>query len=224
MKLKQLGVDNKMYSDLVLDLSINNLDANIMSKINRKIRVLQEKTNPTRFWILTLLPDLPALLSKGAQVTVERFEIVTNTGPLKIDLNLALPNENYTNIIQVITKINGQSHVLLTKAMLSSWLNKVIKKSMLGQAHRKSISHASGIPAVDAPDRALQSSELSTKTLAKQDISDAQVSLKVSKKIQDWVNEGVLIKKGDDYLLLFDLKDGKLFINGHPFTSSLLAA
>ena len=93
-KVNQVTVGDKVGSRYVFDLSFQNLDANVLAVMNRKLRELQTTTHDTQRLLWALLPDLPALLSKGARVSLDNFEMNMNmpSGRVKMDLNLSLPN------------------------------------------------------------------------------------------------------------------------------------
>ena len=228
-KVNQVTVGDKVGSRYVFDLSFQNLDANVLAVMNRKLRELQTTTHDTQRLLWALLPDLPALLSKGARVSLDNFEMNMNmpSGRVKMDLNLSLPNEKFTNPLQILQKIKGESHLTVSKAVLSTWLQEILKKAMLMQAQKQSLAKEMHEPdAVVAPTSApdqKQASLPSMTSVENPNIADSQLSMKADAKIKEWTHEGVLVQEGTDYSVLLTLIDGKLFINGHPFNPTLLA-
>ena len=228
-KINQITLGDKVGSRYVFDLSFQNLDANVLAVMNRKLRELQATTHDTQRLLWALIPDLPALLSKGARVSLDNFEMNMNmpAGRVKMDLNLSLPNEKFTNPLQILQKIKGESSLTVSKEVLSTWLKEMLKKAMLVQAQKQSLAKEMQEPvAVVAPNSAPDTKKPSLPSMTSVEnpnISESQLSTKADAKIKEWTDEGILVQEGTDYLVLLKLMDGNLFINGHPFNPTLLA-
>ena len=228
-KVNQLVMWDKVYSHNALDVSFQNLDAHVLAVMNRKMSEFQHSTNDKQRLLWTLVPDLPSLLSKGAQLNIDNYEMTMLEGHVKANLSLSLPNESLTNPLQLAQKITGESHLRVSKLVLSKWLESIMQKAMVAQIQKQSLakemqapvtSESPGVPTKNT-------STLPSMTTVGDDqgaVANAQLKAKVSTKIQEWVHEGILVEEGDDYLILFTLMNGKLLINGHPFNPTLLAA
>ncbi len=205
-KVNQLVLSNKSYMNNVLDISVKNLDAKVLASMNRKVRDMQRSGHSKQpAWIL--MPDVPALLSKGAQLSIVDFEVTMPDGHVKADVNLSLPNENMTNPFQLLQKISGESNLRLSETVVTKWLQVAIKKSLLLKAKKQVpvSTEQEGQPAVNMVD------------------IEEQTTKKVAEKTREWIDAGILVQKGQDYLVLVKLAKGKLLINGHPFSPALLA-
>lgn len=226
VKISQITGGEKVFSHYVFDLSFKNLDAKVLATMNRKLAKLQPNTNDSQRLLWTLIPDLPALLSKGAQVNLENFELNMLDGRIKMDLKLSLPNEKYTNPLQILQKAKGESHLMVSPKVLSTWLQETMKKALLVQAQKKALAKEMQVPVADTPKNTVdvQSKSIPSMTsVENQDIAKSQLAAKVDAKIKEWIQEGILVQEGTDYLILLKLMNGKLFINGHPFNPTLLA-
>ncbi len=217
--VKQVALGDKIYSGCILELAFQNLDPNILAGMNRKLSQAQEAANNKQRIFLSMLPDLPALLSKGAQLKIVNFEINLPEGRVKADLSIVLPNANMTNPMQLIQNINGDSQVKLVAPVLNHWLQEAIRQKMMVSMQGQAL-----------PQIAQQPPVLSTTTqtspgmpVNSAGVLEAQIAEKVAQKIQEWSNVGVLVQSGSDYTLVFKLTQGKLFINGHPFSPALFA-
>ena len=204
LKIKELGLPGKEYLNNVLNVSFKNLDANTLASMNRKLAELQRPghTNQPVTWVL--IADLPALLSKGAQLTVDNFEITTHEGDVKAKVYLNLPKEAMNNPFQLLQKINGESHFRVSKVILNNWLQTMIKRSLLQKEAKQIASTSEG-----------------NQPILPRDIN-AETSARTNEKIKEWVDAGVLVQEEQDYLILMTLTNGKLLINGHPFSPALL--
>jgi len=52
---------------------------------------------------------------------------------------------------------------------------------------------------------------------------DQQAAQLADKKVADMVQSGLLVKQGDDYVVEFNLAEGQLSVNGHPFHGGMLS-
>lgn len=227
-KANQITVGEKVFSHYVFDLSFQNLDATVLATMNRKVSQLQSTQDKQRL-LWALIPDLPALLSKGARVNLENFELNTLDGHVKMDLNLSLPNEAFTNPIQLFQKAKGESHLWVTPKFLSNWLQDTMKKTMLMQAQKKALAQEMQTPVATnaaTPSNAVNpnaNTVPSMTSVENPDLADSQLAAKADAKMKEWIEEGILVQEGTDYLIVVTLQNGKLFINGHPFNPTLLA-
>lgn len=226
-KVNQLILKDKVYSQNSFDLSIQNLDAKVLAVMNQKFNELQHNNSDGQRILWALIPDLPAVLSKGAQLSIENFEINTLQGRIKTNLNLSLPTEKMTNPLQLVQKLKGESHIRVSKAVLCHWVEKWMKKAVVAQAQKQSLAKEMQVPiATEASPVHHQAPRLPSMTTIEHSdtIADTQIATKAAEKIQEWIHEGVLIEEGTDYVILLRLMDGKLFINEHLFNPALLAA
>ena len=174
-----------------------------------------------------MIPDLPALLSKGAHFSIDNLVMNRPNDHLKITLNLSLPNKKYTNPIQLVQKINGDSRIIVSKNLLATCVKKMIKKILLIEAQKQSLGNDSSTsPALRAP---LNPSNQTQNTMTydsnkfQLQITDSELTTKAELKIKEWVEQGVITPEGNDFSANLKLLDGKLFINEHPFSFNLLA-
>ncbi len=226
-KFTQKTDDDKVTSDYALNFSFHDLDAEVLANMNRKLHELQLKTNDKLRLFWALIPDLPALLSKGAHFSIDNLVMNRPNDHLKITLNLSLPNKKYTNPIQLVQKINGDSRIIVSKNLLATCVKKMIKKILLIEAQKQSLGNDSSTsPALRAP---LNPSNQTQNTMTydsnkfQLQITDSELTTKAELKIKEWVEQGVITPEGNDFSANLKLLDGKLFINEHPFSFNLLA-
>lgn len=219
-KLNQLMIWNKIYSRNILDLSFKNLDANVLDSMNRKLGELQ-RSNPNgsdkQKLLWTLIPDLPALLSKGAQMKINNFETNLPNGHIKVDLALNLPNENLTNPLQLVQKIEGESHIRISQTVLSQWVENNMRKLMTAKMQKQALNQEMQASASEnGKDQSTQITDPKSSDAA------ALAATKAKEKIKEWTDAKILVLEGKDYIILLKLMNGKLFINGHVFDPSML--
>lgn len=216
--VSNLAWADNVYSNGALDLSFENFDADVLAAINRKLNETQRISQSGQSIIWSLLPDLPALLTKGAQLNMSNFTFTMPDGHVKADATLSLPNEVMTNPFQLLQKINGMSHLRVSPSVITNWMQTMMRntvqikmqKQILNQAAIQAQAAAGGI-IQDQPLPSLDNAAI-----------ENQVTAKVAEKMHEWTDSGVLVQDGEDYLIVFKLINGKLFINGHPFSPALL--
>ncbi len=210
--IKRATLQNRQYGSSSLDISIRNLDANTLAKMNRKLNESTNFSESARQRVfLSLIPDLPELLCKGAQLKISHFELNLPEGKLNADVNIELPNEQLSNPFQLLQKINGEGRITVSSAVLTHWLQQPIRQKIL-TTMKSELAVPNSAPVSVVP----QSNALPTEHI------EAQVTTKTTEKIQELIHLGVLTQVGSDYVLILKFSKGKLFVNDHPFTPSML--
>lgn len=216
--LSNLAWSDRVYSNGALDISFKNFDADVLAAINRKLNEAQRISQSSQSMVWSLLPDLPALLSKGAQLNMSNFTFSMPDGHVKADASLSLPNEVMTNPFQLLQKINGISHLRISPSVITNWMQTMMRHTVQIKMQKQVLNQAA-IQAQAAAGGVIQDQPLPS--LDNAAIED-QVTARVSEKMHEWIDSGVLVQDGEDYLIIFKLINGKLFINGHPFSPALL--
>ena len=205
--LDKLLSDGKMYGPVLLDASINNLDAEVFAKINRQANELKQTDNQNALFML-IMPELPKLLGKGAKLEISELSVNMPEGIIKGNLQVSLPAERTDNPFQLIQKIKGDGKLVFSEAILKQLMNDSVKQSL----QNKPVEMPSAAPAPDAavvaPVQAADDSEV----IAKQ----------VNDKLANMVQSGLLSVQGSDYVIAVKVTDGKFEINGKPFNSSMM--
>jgi len=199
---------DKKYGPSELEVSIKNIDAKTLGNINQKLYQSQhESAGERQRMMLSLITDLPALLNKGAQLNVKKLNLSFPEGQLSGNLEIRLPDNALSNPFQLLQKITGQSHIKVSADLMRTWIRYSIKQKLEAAAAPTAPSVAAAHNMAPAAPTAL---------------IESQVTQKTDEKIQALMHLGVLVKEGTDFVIDLKCSDGKLFINGHPFTSNML--
>ncbi len=231
---KMYTADSKVYGPGTIDVSIRNLDAQILAKINDEVNTIQQGNDTQRQQaLLALLPEIPKLLSKGAQFEISKLSMVMPEGNINGDLLISLPNEETGNPFQLIQKIQGQGQLKITAAVLKSLAKDAAKQKLLTQPAQPSIAPATTVssttatadtaapvvPAAAPTDAA--EVVVTEQPVQPQDI-DQQASAQADEKLAALVKAGLLNVQGTDYVIQIKLANGQLSINDQPFNPAMM--
>lgn len=200
--------DDKQYGPAIVDLSVDNLDAVTLAKLNEQAGVMQQSSDMQRQQLLiSMLPELPKLLSKGAELSIRQLRIGLPEGVVRGHLFVSLPKADTGNPFQLIQQIKGDGKLEIPMAFLKRVLNDSIRQTLQKKAAEKALipatEQASSVPAepVDLNQQALME-------------TDAQLAAIVA--------SGALSIHDTDYVIELALSKGQLLVNGKPFNSAMI--
>ena len=229
----KLNWQGRTYGPAVLELSIKNIDANVLADINQQANKMQQGSDEARQQaLLALLPKLPLLFSKGAQFEVSKLSIAVPEGLIEGNLLLSLAVGDTKNPFQLLQNMQGHGKLKLPAVMLKEALVATARQKLLGQAlvqeAKKDSASAPASAPVAKPDGSSVSTENNSAAVVVQDnpINPAQLQKEAvdaaSRQIDGMVTSGMLVSQGTEYVVEVTLAQGQLLINGKPFTSAML--
>lgn len=246
--LDKVIAGSKVYGPGLLKMSIKNLDAQVLAKINQQANQLQQGLEADRQQaLMALLPELPKLFSKGAEFEVSELSFVMPEGRLEGNILVSLPKGDITNPFQLIQKIQGQGQVKIPAVILQGIMQQSIKQQLtqpnLQQAMTQQMQAASqspdatatgttaepaqanAVPGATTTTPATGTDNSSAATPAPVDTAadiDQKAKSQADQKLANLVQSGILVRKGDDYVVEFKLADGQLTVNGQPFNPATM--
>ena len=213
--LDKLYINKETYKNCSVDLYIRNLDAKTLLDVNKKIKRAQNGTERQRKQaIISVLPDLPVLLNKGAEVEISDFNMTMNDGSVRGNFIVSLPNDSNKNPFYLIQKIRGSGHIQISKALLSSLLNDMYQKNNAKNA----------LPvAASQPVDAAQNADSATRETADKITNPAEIAkISSENKIAELLNRGVIVADGSNYIADIRVVQGRVIINDKPFSPDML--
>jgi len=162
MTLGKLLSADKVYGPALLDVSLNNLDAEAFAKINRQANELQEADKQKALFML--MPELLKLFGKGALLKISELSVTMPEGIIKGNLLVSLPAEGVDNPFQLIQKLKGQGKLVFSEAVLKQLMNDTVKQSLQKQADLQTatLDSASGGTSTPAPETVVPVSTATT--------------------------------------------------------------
>jgi len=222
--LAKLVVNQKTFSSCSLALSIQRLDAKVLADMNNKMANVQHGTESERQRaLLSLLPDVPALLNKGAALKISELRIGLPDGVIKGNVLISLPNENITNPFQLIQKITGDGKLTISSAVLKSALRDSLRQRIQATAQLREAMAQSASSSTEqvTPPAVATPTEVAAPMISAAEV-EQQAITQADQKIAELVKAGVILEQGADYVLEFKIAQGQLRINGKEFNPAML--
>ena len=121
--LEKIIANGKTYGPALLKMSIKNLDAQILAQLNDQVNKMQQAPEQQRQQIMiSMLPELPKLFSKGAEFQISEVSFVMPEGKIEGDLLVALPKGDVSNPFELIQKVSGQGKLKVPAPVLKEIL------------------------------------------------------------------------------------------------------
>ncbi|KTD18185.1 YdgA family protein [Legionella jordanis] len=216
--------NNKTYGPGNLELSIRNLDADALARLNEEAQKIQQGTDAERQRaMLAMLPELPKLFSKGAEFELTDMNFAMPEGTVEGNMLLSLPkNGNLANPFELMQKIQGNGKLKVPAVVVRQLVTESIKQKMMapqqGQQDQQTQQESDqSIAQQVQPQNASTAQAAANST----DVSQQAVAL-ADKQLAALVQNGVLVKQGNDYVIEVSLNQGQLSINGKPYNADML--
>jgi uncharacterized protein YdgA (DUF945 family) len=224
------------YGPGELDIAIKHLDAAVLSELNQHVNQLQSANTgggQTQQLMLSLLPYLPKLLSKGALLEISTLRLGLPEGTMNGSLRLAFPEAQADAPLQVLPKIEGEGHLNMPASFLKLLLTRSFKEKLIraeqasDEKQHKTLQNkrplAPAILKADSTEPKAEDTQSVGDTKVKLANLDQQAVRQADQKLADLIRVGALQAKGADYVLELKLSSGRLLVNGHPFHSGMLS-
>lgn len=197
MNLEGLTLDAQSYGPGQFDVSLNQLDAKTLANIQQQLQSLSTVSLVNRQKILFgLLTEIPKLLAQNPELKLAQFSFKIPEGTVMGQGTLSIPKGSSNNPFQMLTHMQGQGHFQLPK----NWLNAVFFTAL--QTKLETSTASSSDPTILSKPHDIQAL--------------------VDKRMNALMTSGVLVQKDQNLLLDWTLDQGRLLINGQPFTPSML--
>lgn len=210
IELKSLETNGQTFGPGKFEISLRNLDADVLAKINEQANAMQNGSDLERQRaMMALLPELPKLFSKGAEFEISTLNIKLPQGVVDGSLMLSLPKGDNSNPFQLIQKIQGNAKLKVPTAvvkqiMQQSLMQQIAKQPDLQQQLIQQLQNAQG----QANQPAMTPEQLA--------------SMQTEKQLGTLEQSGLINVNGTDYVIEVSLDQGKFTVNGKPFDPSML--
>lgn len=229
--LKQLTSHGKVYGPGVVKVALKNLDAQILGQINAQANKMQQGTDQERQQaLMTILPELPKLFSKGAIFEISEMSLAMPEGKVHGTLHVALPQGDIGNPFELLQKVEGEGRLQVPTVVIKALMRESVKQKMQQQGNLpQAIADQMKQNDVQAPDQqqpAEQNTAVSNPpqpapqpTAAE---TEQQATAQAEQKLAGLVQSGLLLQTGNDYVIELKLANGQLTVNGQPFSPSMV--
>jgi len=206
---KRLSKGDKTYGPAEIMMSAKNLDANVLANLNASATQLQKagvNRSQAQQALLSLLPDVPNLLSKGAVFEISKLSIKLPEGLMNGSLRVAFPKTKTGTPLRLLPKVEGDGQLNMPASFIKSLFVTSYKQTLLTAP-----AHAEPAVTDEAGNTQVETVNL-----------DQQATHQADQKLADLIRAGALQAKGSDYVLELKFSSGRLLVNGHPFQSEML--
>lgn len=222
-------VQGRSYGPAKLEMSINNLDAKVLTDINEQANKLQHGNDAQRQQAMfAILPQLPKLVANGAFFEVSTLNITMPEGDVSANLKISLPKGTEDNPFKLIQKVHGEGRVQVPAAIVTQLVEESVKMNLMQQSalQKAMVSQmkTSAVVTKASQDAAAQGADnkSSNATSASDDELSKQALEGAKNKLSSLVKDKILVEKGSNYILEFMFDQGQFTINGQPFNPEML--
>ncbi|RUR16501.1 YdgA family protein [Legionella septentrionalis] len=238
MTLDKVVSNGKTYGPGVLNMSLKNLDAEVLGRINTQVNKMQQGTpEQQQQALMALIPELPKLFSKGAEFRISELNFAIPEGKLEGTLVISLPKADTDNPFQLIQKTEGDGKIKLPVMLVKNLMKQSISQQLKGQQSlpqpqpsnsSQNDGSTDAAAATTTQSQQQAQTEQPQQTTAQQPTQltpaqiDEQAEVQTEKKLADLVQAGVLSMQGDYYVVELKLANGQLTVNGQPFNPAVM--
>lgn len=214
--LDNLLINKKYYKNCSFDLYVRNLDTKKLMDVNSKIKSAQNGTERQRHQaILAILPDLPELLNKGAEIELSDFNVDMQDGNIKGEFILSLAKDENKNPFYLIQKARGNGHIQITKELLIKILQNLYATSDVS-TNKEAIENKPNLDSDVSSRNSVIDDQAKTSDVKNLSIDRANV------KITELLNSGAIVAMGDNYVIDLKIVQGRLLVNDKSFSMDML--
>lgn len=198
LSLAKIDVNNQTFGPGHLELSVKNLDATVLARINQQIKMAQQGTDAEKQKALfAILPDLPKLFSRGPEFEMSDLSFTLPRGKIEGNLLVSLPKGESANPFEMISKIQGKGKLKVPTEVVSFALTEANKQKIAAAQQTANTGAATDTASNDPA--AMTSAQLST-----------------------MIQSGLIVQQGDYYVIEISLENAKVLVNGKPFNPDML--
>jgi uncharacterized protein YdgA (DUF945 family) len=212
--LKSVLANGKTYGPGDVEVSLKNLDADVLAQINQQVSAMQNGTDAERQKaMLALLPQLPKLLSKGAELAISRLSMQLPEGQIQGSLSLSLPKGDGVNPFELFQKVRGNAKLKVPSVVVKDLMQRSLVKQMEAQPQMQQDLAQQLASTPEQPD-----AQGNQPTLTPEQVAAAQTD----KQIAAMEKTGLVTLQGSDYVVEVNLEQGKFTVNGKPFDPAMM--
>lgn len=208
--VKSIYIDGQNYGPGDVAVSLRNLDAEVLAKINEQANAMQNGNDAERQRaMLAMLPQLPKLFSKGAEFEISKFRVQLPDGLVNGHMAISLPKGNSNNPFELIQKVHGNAQLSVPKSVMK----KIAEQSLLQQMNKQPELQKTIVQQLQQGQGQSSQPVLSQEQLA---------SMQADRQLAGLEQSGLVVVKGPDYVVDISLEQGKFTVNGKPFDPSTM--
>lgn len=209
LSIKSVYANGEAYGPAEFDVSLRNLDADVLAKINEQANAMQSGSDVERQKaMLGMLPELPKLFGKGAEFEISKLQLKLPQGNVEGHLFVSLPKGDVINPFEIYQKIKGDAKLQLPSAivkmlMQQSVLIRLQKHPELQQTLTQELQQGGS-----------QGNQTAT-------TPEQLAANYADKQLATMQQSGLIAVKDADFYIEINLDQGNFTVNGKPFDPSM---
>lgn len=208
--LKSVTANGKTYGPGSIEVSLRNLDADVLASINQQATAMQNGTEAERQQaMMAMLPELPKLFSKGAEFEISKLNVKLPEGTIEGNLLVTLPKGDNANPFELIQKTQGNAKLKMPAVIVKQLMQQSVMQQMAKQPEMQ-----------QALIQQLQSSQPQSSQTPP--TPEQLAAMQTDKQIASLEQSGLVTVDGSDYVIELTLDQGKVTVNGKPFDPSMM--
>ena len=209
--VKSLTTNGQNFGPGDLEISLRNLDADVLADMNKQATAMQNGSDTERQKaMMALLPELPKLFSKGAEFEISKFSLKIPEGITEGNLLVSLPKGDNSNPFEMIQKIQGNAKLKMPKAVVKQ----LVQQSVIQQMSKQPDLQQALI-------QQMQSNQVQQATQPPPS-PEQLAGMQADKQIGLWEQNGLITAQDSDYVTEISLDKGKFTVNGKPFDPAMM--
>lgn len=216
LSVDKIFLAGKSYGPGNLEIAIKNLDAEVLARINERVNQAQSGTEAERQQaMLAILPEVPKLFSRGAEVEISELSFVMPQGTIEGNLQFGLPAGDHSNPFELIQKIKGSGKLKVPAEIIKLVLNESNKSKVVSQQN----------PAVQPVEQSnVAAAIVSATSTTPEPTTDVaqQVAAMSDAQLNSMLQSGLIVQDGSYYVIEMALDQGNLQVNGKPFNAEMI--
>lgn len=222
--LEKMVVNDKTYGPGNIDLATRNFDADAWFKINDQMKQIRQSTNDLQRQqaLLAILPELPQLLSKGAEFEISELDLILPEGKIEGTMLVSLPKTDVVNPFELLQKIKGNAKLRMPASVLKNVLTQSFQQKITAQPTQNTQQAITQQLQQQSGEQPAANTATASAPLPTTADSNQQATMLAEKQLAAMVQSGVLSVQGNDYVIEMSLNEGKLIVNGKPYDPAML--
>ncbi|MCL9685254.1 YdgA family protein [Legionella maioricensis] len=214
VSVKSVVANGLNYGPGELEVSLRNLDAEILADINKQATAMQNGTDAERQKaMMALLPEVPKLFNKGAEFEISKLSLKIPEGVIEGNLLVSLPQGDSSNPFEMLQKIQGNAKLRMPKILVKQLMQQSVMQQMSKQPDMQ-----------QALIQQMQSTQQGSQPQATQPPPSQEqlAAMQADKQIGAMEQNGLITSQDSDYVTEVKLEQGKFSVNGKPFDPAML--
>jgi uncharacterized protein YdgA (DUF945 family) len=213
--LDKVVIDGKDYGPGVIDISLTNLDATVLAEINQILSQMGNAPEQERKMMLfRLMPQIPKLVANGAVLEISKMSFAMPQGKIDANAKVSLPKGAKKNPLMMLQQIEATADIQVPISLVKETMKGIVRQQLKKQQMMQSAI-------VNQMQQQIPQDNSNPQQQQPIDI-DTQVNTTVSQRLAQLIQSGIITQQGQNYSVVMNFSNGKLTINGKPFTPSMI--